>query len=95
MNYYHYKYDEVLELDMPTYEFLIDAMNLAQAKRDIELKQLLSYPHMDKDSRTKVDNKLERRSTTEKQRADQAISTDQLRVAGVSIGNISDVIKDR
>jgi hypothetical protein len=95
MHYYHYKYDEVMMLDIPTYEFLIEAMNLAQSQRDLGIKELISYPHMDKDGRSKVDNRMRLSATTKEMRADSAITSDQLKVAGISIGNISDIVKGR
>ena len=95
MHYYHYKYDEVMQMEVSTFDFLIEAMNLAQSQRDLKVKELVSYPHLDKDSRTKVDNRMTLNATTKEMRADSAVTTDQLKVAGVSVGNISDVIKDR
>ena len=95
MNYYHYKYDEVIALELTIYQFLVDAMFLAVAQRDLSLKEINAYPHLDKESRTKVDNRMSLRATTKEMRADTAITTDQLKVAGISIGNISDVIKDK
>lgn len=84
-----------MQLEMPTYQFLIDAMDLAQAQRDMREKELIAYPHLDKDSRIKVDNRMHLRATTEEMRASTAVTTDQLKVSGISLGNIADVIKDR
>ena len=84
-----------MKLDMPTYGFLIEAMNLAKAQDDLRTKEIVAYAHLDKDSRTKIDNKMTLRATTAKMRSDSAVTTNQLKVSGVSIGNIADVIKDR
>ena len=82
-------------LDMPTYSFLIEAMNLAKAQDDLRTKEIVAYAHLNEASRTKIDNKMTLRATTAKMRADNSVTTDNLKVAGISIGNIADVIKDR
>jgi len=84
-----------MKLDVPTYSFLIGAMELAKAQDNLTKKEITAYPHLNKDGRTSVDRKMTLKATTEKMRAESAVTSDQLKVAGISIGNIADVIKDR
>jgi hypothetical protein len=95
MNYYSYKYGEVLQMDGSTYAYLSRAMELAIAQDNMIKKEIISYPHMSKDNQNKVHDKMWRNATTEEMRESQSVTTDQLRISGVSVGNIADVIKGK
>lgn len=95
MNYYHYKYNEVIGMDAPTYAYLVRAMDLAISQDNLVKREIISYPHMDKEGQNKVHNRMWRSATTEEMRASQAVTSDQLKVSGISVGNIADVVKGK
>lgn len=84
-----------MNMDTPTYVYLTSAMNLAKAQEGLTTKEIISYPHLDKDNQNRIHNKMLKDAQTDKMRADSAVTTDQLKVSGISIGNIADVIKDK
>ena len=54
MNYYNYKYHEVLELEYNDYNFLVENMIRAKAKEKLSQLQLHVYPHTKKDNQDKT-----------------------------------------
>lgn len=96
MHYYSYKLDEVLKMEARTYDYLCQCMIKAKANDDLELLELISYPHLkDNQNRNKVKQAIVRRAETQEQLEETVITTDQLQINGVSIGNIEDHIKGK
>ena len=93
MHYYGYKYHEIASMDAPTYDYLSKIMFHAKAIDKIELKELISYPHLESKAQSSLHRRLQSDSMSDKMKEDNAVSTDQLGSMGVSVGNIEDFIK--
>lgn len=95
MHYFGYKYHELVQLDAPTYNYLVDLMYIAKANEDLELRELISYPHLKQDDQKAINRRMHHKATSEAMRAESAATTDQLSAAGIKVGNIADHIKGK
>ena len=93
MHYYGYKYHELASMDAPTYDYLNKVMKHAKAIDKLELKELISYPHLKKDDMSSLHRRLQSESMSDKMKEEKAVTTDKLGSMGISIGNIEDYIK--
>lgn len=93
MHYFGYKYHELASLDYPTYDYLVQLMNIAKANDDLELKEIISYPHLKKDDMNNVHKRLIMNASSEKMRAAKAITSDQLSSLGITTPSEKDFKK--
>jgi len=93
MNYYSYKYHEIMQLDAPTYDYLVRIMLLAKTTDKIALKEIISYPHLKKEDMSNLNRKLFMESTTDDMRAEKSVTANQLGAVGIEVGSIEDYIK--
>lgn len=93
MNYYSYKYNEVLELDYSDYVFLSENMIRAKAKERLHQLQLLIYPHAKKDNQNIIHKALVKESTPQKELEKKAVKVEDLR--NIFGANIEDIVKER
>ena len=93
MHYFGYKYQELIELDAPTYDYLLQLMSIAKANDDLELKELISYPHLKKDDMNSLHKRLSMKATSEKMKADKAVTSDQLASLGITTPSEKDFKK--
>lgn len=95
MHYYSYKLNEVLELDAPTYDYLCESMIKARANDDLEMLELIQYPHLkDNSTRQKARRALVRRAETVEELEEKIITADELKFNGIKVGNIADFVKE-
>jgi len=93
MNYYSYKYHEVLELEYNDYNFLVENMIRAKAKERLSQLQLHVYPHAKRENQEKIHRAIIKESTPQKEMEKRAVKTDDLnKIFG---GNIADVLKGK
>lgn len=93
MNYYHYKYSEVLELEYNEYTFLVENMIRAKAKDRLRDLQLHVYPHSKKDNQNKIHKALVKESTPQEDLKERAVKVEDLK--GIFGGKIEDVLKGK
>ena len=93
MNYFGYKYHEIVAMDAPTYDYLTKVMKHARAVDKLETKELISYPHLESKTQNEVHRRLQRESMSDKMMEEQAVTADQLGSMGISVGSIEDYIK--
>lgn len=93
MNYYSYKYNEVLELEYNDYNFLLQNMIHAKAKERLRQLQLHIYPHAKKDNQEKIHRALNKESTPQEELKKKAVKADDLK--SIFGGKIEDFIKGK
>jgi len=93
MNYYNYKYHEVLELEYNDYIFLVENMVRAKAKEKLSQLQLHIYPHTKKDNQDKIHRAIVKESTPQKELEKRAVKVEDMK--GIFGGKIEDIIKAR
>lgn len=93
MNYYSYKYHEVLELNYNIYNFLVENMQRAKAKEKLSQLQLFIYPHTKDSNREKIHKQLVKESTPQEELKKRAVKADDLKA--VFGGKIEDIIKGK
>ena len=54
MSYYNYKLDEVLDMDMQTFNTLSQAANIMEARNYLSMIEIYSYPNLKKDAQEKL-----------------------------------------
>ena len=80
-------------LDAPTYDYLVQLMFMAKANDNLELKELISYPHLKKEDMGALNKRLSLQSTSESMRAAKAVTADQLESLGISTPSDKDYKK--
>lgn len=93
MHYFGYKYHELASLDYPTYDYLVQLMNIAKANDHLELKEIISYPHLKKEDMNNVHKRLIMNASSEKMRAEKAVTSDQLASLGIQVPGEDDYKK--
>lgn len=95
MHYFNYKYEEVIEMDAPTYNFLVQCMVKAKANDDLEQIEVVTYPHLKSaQSRNKSRMEIVKRAETVEELEESIVSSDDLAFFGVKVGNIADYLKE-
>lgn len=93
MNYYSYKYSEVLGLEYNEFNFLVENMVRAKAKERLRQLQIAIYPHAKKDAQNKIHKALVKESTPQDDLKQRAVKADDLK--GIFGGKIEDIIKGK
>ncbi len=88
MNYYSYKYIEVMEMINSDYVFLYQNMIHAKAKNRLDDLELLMYTKTSESNRNKIHKKLHKLATPEVEQAKRAVTADDLKGFGVSIEDL-------
>jgi len=88
MNYYSYKYDEVMKMDNGLYVYLNKNMKHAKAKNKLEELELLIYTKTSETNRNKIHKKLHKQATPQVEQAKRAVTSDDLKGFGVSIDDL-------
>jgi len=95
MHYYGYKRSEVLKLEAREYDFLCKCMIKAKANDDLEDLEIVSYPHLkDSKARNSARDRLVKRAETLEELEERIVTSDDLIMNGIKLGNIKDHIKD-
>ena len=88
MNYFGYKYREVMEMDFREYKYLLMSMFHAKAKNRLEDLEMLIYPHTSDSNRKLIHKKLHAQATPREERKKRAVTVDDLKGFGPSIEEI-------
>ena len=88
MNYYSYKYNEVIEMSHEQYSFLHKNMIHAKAKNRLEDLELLIYTKTSDTNRNKIHKKLHKTATPQAELEKRAVTTADLKGFGVSIEDL-------
>lgn len=88
MNYFGYKYEEVINMSSMDYFFLFNNMTHAKAKSRLEKLELLIYTKTSDANRSKIHKKLHKLATPKAEQEKRAVTTDDLKGFGVSIEDI-------
>jgi hypothetical protein len=95
MHYFNYKYEEVMKMDAPEYNFLVQCMVKAKANDDLEAIEVTTYPHLkSSQSRNKARMEILKRAETQEELEDSIVDAEDLAFFGVKVGNIADHLKE-
>ena len=93
-HYPAYKLEDVLVMDEDTFDTLYGSLDVIAAKKMISDYTVSMYPHVKQKDRTKIHNNTTRIAFP-KQFRKRIVTSDQLAMNGVKIGNIQDHIKGK
>jgi hypothetical protein len=78
MNFYHYKLDEVMELETREFNYLYEAMEKAKATERFKDLDLFVYPHQKQSSAKKTHKRLHDEATPEDEKQGKIVTTKDL-----------------
>lgn len=78
MSYYHYSFDEVLEMEYETYSMLVQTMYINEARNTLVNMEVVSYPKLKDDGRKKMHKKFYKIAYPQAFKAKTAVSMGDL-----------------
>jgi len=92
MKIFNYKYDEVLDMELRTFNHLVKCMEVNEARERLINMEISAYPHLKKESQDKLHKKVYKLAIPSELRANKAVKVEDLNNI-YGMGTVEDVLK--
>lgn len=89
---YSYKYEEVLDMDLNTFNLLVKCMEINSARERLINMETSLYPHLKRKDQSNLHKKVYRLAVPAELRVEKAVKVDDLKNI-YGMGTVEDILK--